>query len=253
MKKYTLITGASRGIGKAFAEALAQKGKDLILVARSEKELEEMASHLLKKYSVDVKVFKQDLSHTYSAEELFEKTKDLKIETLINNAGFGVTDDFSKNDVLELEKMLVLNIVTLTKLSRLYLEQLKDNQGTLINVSSRAAFQPIPYMAAYAASKSYVLHLSEALHEELKESGVYVMALCPGATETDFWEVAHMDPRKIKFEIQSPTFVVESALSALEKKPSFIIPGFKNNATAFATRLLPRDLVTKISRKLIGR
>lgn len=108
-------------------------------------------------------------------------------------------------------------------------------------------------MAAYAASKAYVLHLSEALFEELKDEGVHVMALCPGATETDFWEVAHMDPRKIKFEIQSPTFVVEAAISALEKKPSFIIPGFKNNATAFATRLLPRDLVTKISRKLIGR
>lgn len=253
MKKYTLITGASRGIGKAFAKALAQKEKDLILVSRSEKELEELSSDLQKKYSVDVKFFKQDLSLTHSAEELFEKTKDLKIETLINNAGFGLTNDFSKNDVLELEKMLVLNIVTLTKLSRLYLDQLKEHQGTLINVSSRAAFQPIPYMAAYAASKSYVLHLSEALHEELKESGVYVMALCPGATETDFWEVAQMDPRKIKFEIQSPDFVVETALNALEKKPSFIIPGFKNNATAFATRLLPRDLVTRISRKLIGK
>jgi short-subunit dehydrogenase len=149
--------------------------------------------------------------------------------------------------------MLVLNVISLTKLSRLYLEQLKENKGSLINVSSRAAFQPIPFMAAYAASKAYVLHLSEALFEELKDEGVHVMALCPGATETDFWEVAHMDPRKIKFEIQSPTFVVEAALSALEKKPSFIIPGFKNNATAFATRLLPRDLVTKISRKLIGR
>jgi hypothetical protein len=253
LKKYSLITGASRGIGKTFAESLAQKGKNLILVARSEKELEAIAYDLQKKYSVDVKFFKQDLSSTDSAEELFEKTKNLKIEMLINNAGFGVTNDFSKNDVLELEKMLVLNIVTLTKLSRLYLEQLKENQGTLINVSSRAAFQPIPYMAAYAASKAYVLHLSEALYEELKEFSVHVMALCPGATETDFWEVAHMDPRKIKFEIQSPAFVVEAALKALEKKPSFVIPGFKNNATAFATRFLPRDLVTKISRKLIGR
>jgi short-subunit dehydrogenase len=253
MKKYSLITGASRGIGKAFAEALAQKGKDLILIARSEKELEAIAFDLQKKYSIDVKVFKQDLSHTHSAEELFEKTKDLKIEMLINNAGFGVTNDFSKNDVLELEKMLVLNVVTLTKLSRLYLEQLKENKGSLINISSRAAFQPIPFMAAYAASKAYVLHFSEAIFEELKDEGIHVMALCPGATETDFWEVADMDPRKIKFEIQSPTFVVETALNALEKKPSFIIPGFKNNATAFATRLLPRDLVTRISRKLIGR
>ena len=253
MKQYTLITGASRGIGKALAEGLAEKGKNLILVARSKEDLEKVASHLQSKYSIEAIVIQEDLSKLDSAEKLFEKTKNYKIETLINNAGFGVTSDFSKNNVHELEKMLVLNVISLTKLSRLYLEQLKENKGSLINVSSRAAFQPIPFMAAYAASKAYVLHLSEALFEELKDEGVHVMALCPGATETDFWEVAHMDPRKIKFEIQSPTFVVEAALSALEKKPSFIIPGFKNNATAFATRLLPRDLVTKISRKLIGR
>ena len=253
MKKYVLITGASRGIGKVFAEALAQKGHNLILVARSKEDLEKLATQLQAQYSIEAITLQEDLSKLDSAEKLFEKTKNYKIETLSNNAGFGVTSDFSKNNVVELEKMLVLNIVTLTKLSRLYLEQLKENKGSLINVSSRAAFQPIPFMAAYAASKTYVLHLSEALYEELKEEGVHVMALCPGATETDFWEVAHMNPRKIKFEIQSPTFVVEAALSALEKKSSFAIPGFKNNATAFATRLLPRDLVTKISRKLIGR
>lgn len=253
MKNFTLITGASRGIGKVFAEAFAQKGKNLILVARSINELEKLATQLRSKYAVEAITIQEDLSKLDSAETLFEKTKNYKIETLINNAGFGVTSDFSKNDFTELEKMLVLNVVTLTKLSRLYLEQLKENKGSLINVSSRAGFQPIPFMAAYAASKAYVLHLSEALFEELKDEGVHVMALCPGATETDFWEVAHMDPHKIKFEIQSPTFVVEAALIALDKKSSVVIPGFKNNATAFATRLLPRNLVTKISRKLIGR
>ena len=253
MKKYTLITGASRGIGKVFAKALAQRKKNLILVARSENELQKVAKELSSKYSVEAIAIKLDLSKLNSSEELFDKTKNYKIETLINNAGFGVTSDFSKNNPSELEKMLLLNIVTLTKLSRLYLEQLKENKGCLINVSSRAGFQPIPFMAAYAASKAYVLHLSEALYEELKDEGVHVMALCPGATETAFWEVAQMDPQKIKFEIQSPTFVVEAALSALDKKSSVVIPGFKNNATAFATRLLPRNLVTKISRKLIGR
>jgi short-subunit dehydrogenase len=253
MKKYTLITGASRGIGKIFAEALAQRKKNLILVARSENELQKVAKELSSKYSVEAIAISLDLSKLNSSEELFDKTKNYKIETLINNAGFGVTSDFSKNNPSELEKMLVLNIVTLTKLSRLYLEQLKENKGCLINVSSRAGFQPIPFMAAYAASKAYVLHLSEALYEELKDEGVHVMALCPGATETAFWEVAQMDPQKIKFEIQSPTFVVEAALSALDKKSSVVIPGFKNNASAFATRLLPRNLVTKISRKLIGR
>ncbi len=253
MKKYTLITGASRGIGKVFAKALAQRKKNLILVARSENELQKVAKELSSKYSVEAIAINLDLSKLNSPEELFDKTKNYKIETLINNAGFGVTSDFSKNNPSELEKMLVLNIVTLTKLSRLYLEQLKENKGCLINVSSRAGFQPIPFMAAYAASKAYVLHLSEALYEELKDEGVHVMALCPGATETAFWEVAQMDPQKIKFEIQSPTFVVEAALSALDKKSSVVIPGFKNNATAFATRLLPRNLVTKISRKLIGR
>jgi len=252
MNQYVLITGASGGIGKAFAYAFAKKNKNLILVARSKTKLDDIALDIRDLYSVDVIVIIQDLSNNDSAEELFEATKQYSIGILVNNAGFGVTGEFAKNDIHELEKMLLINNLTLTKLIYLYLPELKKQKGKIINVASNAAFQPVPFMAAYAATKAYVLHLSEALHEELISEKVEVMALCPSATDTNFWKVAKMDPKTTKLKLYSPDFVVNWALKALDKRRSYTIPGFVNNLTSFFIRFTPRSLVTKIARKLVG-
>lgn len=185
----TLITGASTGIGTSFAEEYAKRNHNLVLVARSEDKLQALAKRLSEAHGISAHVFAQDLSKPDSAEKVvqFCDEKNLQIDLLINNAGFGMLGDFLSHELSRLEEMITLNALTLVKLSRLFATKFAERKsGGIINVASTAAFQPVPNMAVYAATKAFVLSFSEAIAFELKEKGVRVMALCPGGTDTHF-------------------------------------------------------------------
>jgi short-subunit dehydrogenase len=252
MKEYTLITGASDGIGKVFAEAFARRGGPLILVARSKDKLDAVAAQLSSQYKVDVQVVAQDLSVPGAAAELFKACRKFKVKTLVNNAGFGLLGAFSEQDPHRVSQMIALNIGALTELTHLFLAQIKEAQGAILNVASTAAFQAIPYFAVYAATKAYVLHFSEALHEELKSSHVQVLALCPGPTRTGFFEAAEVKGDSMKLAMETPEQVVQVAMKALDSGQAFVISGVKNKLAAASARLAPRGLVTKIAAKFMG-
>ena len=207
--KYTLITGASSGMGEEFAKQLARKGNSLILVARSENKLLAFAEELKTRHAIDVQVINQDLAQLDSAEKVFQacQEKGLEVDFLINNAGVGLIESFEKHNLHEIQEMLNLNILTLTKLTYLFIPQLKTNHGTILNVASQAAFQPIPYMSAYSATKAYVLNFTEGLRVELESSGIRVCTLCPGPTYTKFFERAKTTPDTVRFKFHHPDFV----------------------------------------------
>ena len=251
-QSYAIITGASSGLGEVFAEAFARRGQKLILVARSGEKLEAVADDLRRRYSVDVDCVVMDLAQPDAADRLFRATEGKAVTTLVNNAGVAVTGAFAAEDRQDVQNMLVLNTQTLTALVHQYLPQIKAGHGAIVNVASHAAFQAVPFMAAYAASKAYVLHFSEALREELRPDGVRVLAVCPGATDTGFWAAAKMDPADTQFVLQSPQFVVDDAMNALDHDRSSTIAGLKNNLTSFAGRFASRDMVTRLARKMVG-
>ncbi len=251
-KAFSLITGASQGIGAAFAVALAKRRKDLILVARNKAKLDTLAQQLQQHYAIEVKTIELDLARVDAADQLLALLKDIDIETLINNAGVGMGGEFFSEDVNKLESMIHLNILTLTKLTRYLLPKLEALRGNIINVASTAAFQPLPYMTVYAATKAYVLSFSEALHSELKDRGVYVLALCPGPTKTGFFDAAQIKLEDTRFSVQPVEEVVQVAMDAWDAKKSVAIPGLMNKLTVFSVRLSPRTLVVWIARKFMG-
>ncbi|RPI49792.1 MAG: SDR family oxidoreductase, partial [Chloroflexi bacterium] len=192
-KQTALVTGASRGIGEAFARQLAAQGKDLVVVSRDEARLQELADELSAAHGVRVHVIACDLSMPGAAGQVWAETERLGIavDLLVNNAGVGKRGVFAELDHDFQAAMVRLNVNAVVELTRLYLPGMRArHRGGVINVASNAAFQPVPYMAVYAATKAFVLHFSEALAEEVGPGGVWVMALCPGATDTTFWEVA---------------------------------------------------------------
>lgn len=252
---YTLITGASTGLGEEFAKQLAAKKKDLILVARSKDKLDKLANDLTKQHGIKTKVIAIDLAELNSAEKLFKATQDqkLEIEALINNAGFGYSGSFEEEEIQDIEKMIILNILTLTKLCKHYLPQLKKVKGRILNLSSVAGFQPVPMFNVYSATKSYVLNFSEALNEELKDTEVSVTTLAPGATITEFQARSGLDIKKTYLPITlTAEEVVAAGIEAMEKRKSLKIAGALNFMSTFTTRFAPRALVTKISKFMMG-
>ena len=256
MKQTVLITGATSGFGYEFAKLFAKDASDLILVARNEDSLTSVAKELQTTYKVSVRTIAVDLSEPKAAKVIFDKLTRTKtdIDVLINNAGFGKYGDFADIMWNEHEKLVYLNIVALTHLTRLFLPgMIARRSGKILNVASTAAFQPGPHMAVYFASKSYVLSLSEALHEEVKGTGVHVTALCPGPTKTNFAKRAKTNELKLyKYvDTMTPTEVAKKGYNALQKNKQFVIPGIKNAFFAFSTRLFPRKMVVRSSRKLM--
>ena len=245
MKNYVLITGASQGIGEAFAYYFASIKRHLILCARSESKLKLLSETLSQKYSVDVEIICQDLSKLDSAYQLFEACKPFEVETVINNAGVGLFGTFKSHTYTQIQQMITLNITTLSQLALLFLPQLKTYSGTLINVSSVAAFQPIPLMSTYAATKAYVLSFSEGLHYELKEEGVHVLTVCPGPTATGFFDNAQEGFRKYPFSFETPETLIENVKIALRKKEPLLISGWKNKLVPIVERLFCRAFVIK--------
>jgi short-subunit dehydrogenase len=245
----TLITGASSGIGAAFARKLAARGRNVFLVARSEDKLIALCNELGRLTSIRAQYLALDLQEPDAPRQLFEETqtRELEIEMLINNAGFGSMNDFVKLDLNREIDMIQLNIQALVELTHRFLGPMRERQrGTIINVASTAGFQPVPYMATYAATKAFVLSFSEALWDENRSHGVHVMALCPGVTETNFFEASGIDRPPMR-TVQTPEEVVETALRALPRKKPLVISGWANWFVVEAERFLPRSAVTKVA------
>ncbi|WP_270180819.1 SDR family NAD(P)-dependent oxidoreductase [Alkalihalobacillus sp. CinArs1] len=250
--KTALITGASTGIGKQFAYTLAEKGLNVILVSRTKEKLDRIADDLKKTYNVQAIVIPKDLSIEGNAQEVYDNVHSMgfTVDMLINNAGAGTTGELLEKTVEKNHQQVMLNVTSVVDLTHLFLKDMvSKGKGEIINISSMAAFQPIPYMSIYAATKAFVLSFSEALHEEYKEKGIHVMAVCPGNTETEFFNEA---PDAIKAgKMRTSKQVVDTTLRGLKKGKSSIIDGRMNVATSFLPRLLPRKTVTKISSSLM--
>lgn len=249
----TLITGASSGIGEAFARKLAAQGRNVLLVARSEDKLITLCNELGRMNSIRAHYIALDLSLPDSPAHLFEETekRGLVVDLLINNAGFGAFGDFMKIDLERQLNMIDLNIKALVELTYCFLAPMRERkQGAIINVASTAAFQPVPFMTTYAASKAFVLSFSEALWEENRPFGVTVMALCPGVTDTNFFEAAHGHKPPARAS-QTPEEVVDTALHGLAARKSSIVSGWVNFMMIEAERFAPRSLIVRAAGRMM--
>ena len=244
--RWALITGASSGIGAEFARRLAAHGMHLVLTARRKELLEKLAEELHTRHGTKTEIIVGDLTDATEPQRLCDAiaAKGIQIELLINNAGFGWVSTIDETEVSRMKQLIQLNIASMTELTLLLVPlMLGRGHGGIINVSSVAAFQPVAYMPVYAASKAFVLHFSEALWAECRDRGVTVTALCPGTTQTDFFDVANVPGWLKKHEYSTPEQVVKSALKALERRKQIAIPGWRNRLIAFSVRMARRKMV----------
>jgi uncharacterized protein len=247
-KKTVLVTGASSGIGKSLAEQFAKDGYHVVLAARSVDKLDVIAEDFRKRYQVFVTVIGADLQTHDGAKKLYQqvKAKGMTLSALVNNAGQGVFGEFKDTELASDLAMMQLNMSSLVSLTKLFLPDLLETEGKLLNVSSTAAFQPGPYMAVYYASKAFVLSFSEALAAELSDTQVTVTALCPGPTASGFQENASMQDSGLVHgkKLADPEQVAVDGYQALKLGRRVYIPGVMNWLWAQSVRFLPRDTVT---------
>ncbi|HHX93926.1 MAG TPA: SDR family oxidoreductase [Tenericutes bacterium] len=244
-----LITGASSGIGREIAYLLANKGYDLIIVARREQELLKLKEEV----KTNVRVISLDLSILDNIYKLYEMTKDEKIDVLINNAGFGLYGKFEEIDSKEELDLINLNIIAVHLLTKLFLKDMKErNNGYILNVASVASFAFGPLMASYYASKAYVLSLSMAINQELrsKKSKVSVSALCPGPVKTGFGKRLGFElGNKFSFMSTSASYVARKGIEGMLKRKPIIVVGFVNKILVFLTKIMPKTFITKVVHK----
>lgn len=252
MTQTALITGASNGIGLELAHIHAQKGGNLVLIARSKEKLEQLALQLSSQYGIQVKIIAQDLSLPNAAQAVFAQTQawDIPIDILINNAGFGGHGRFFERDLAKEQQMIQLNISALTELTHLYLqEMITRKQGKILNISSTASFMPGPLQAVYYATKAYVTSFSQAIAEEVREYDINVTALCPGAVATGFVEAGNLQGVSVWKNAKSAKSVAQYGYQAMERGE---LVAFNESKLKFAVNwvipLLPRKLVLKLSR-----
>lgn len=241
-----LITGASSGIGKEMAFCLSELGYDLILVAREKEKLEELQESLKTK----VKIVVMDLRNEQKIKELYVLCKNDNIDILINNAGFGDWGMFTKTDLVKELDMIDVNIKAVHILTKLFLKDMeKRNSGYILNVASSAAFCPGPLMATYYSTKAYVLHLTEAIYEELRrnKSNVVISCLCPGPVDTNFNQVAGVN---FKVKPLQANYVARYAIYQLFNKKLVIIPGFKMKCARFFGRFISDKKLLKITYRI---
>jgi len=253
MNNVALITGASSGIGLEFARIHAAKGGDLVLTARRQSRLEELEAELEQQHGITVIIITKDLSLPGAAEELYLELRDknIKVDYLINNAGFGGHGFFHERDWEKDKAMINLNIMALTALTRLILpDMILRNSGRILNVASGAGFLPGPLQAVYYATKAFVVSFSEAIASELSDTDITVTALCPGATATEFAQGADLeDSRYFKSRAASAKDVATYGYNAMLRGKVIAVPGVKLKFLMnVVLRILPRRLVTKISR-----
>lgn len=254
-KKTALITGASSGIGLELAKIHAQHGDNLVIVARNEKALLDLKNELEKQYGISVFAMEKDLAKPNAAQEVYDEVRKhkIKIDYLINNAGFGDFGLFIERDFKKEEEMIQLNITTLTHFTKLYAQDMaKQGGGKIMNVASTAAFQPGPLMAVYFATKAYVLHFSEAVNNELKGTGVTITTFCPGPTKSGFQKMAEFSPTLLSESIKYPTSkeAAEFGYKAMMKNKSVAIHGLRNFILANANRFAPRKFAVAMVRRL---
>lgn len=247
----TLITGASSGLGEGFAKALAARRHNLVLVARRQERLAELAVALERAHDVSVKTIALDLAAPDAGERLMAEVAErgLTIDTLINNAGFGARGAFAEIGLAEQTRMIALNCTALMDLCHRVLPgMIERRRGGILNVASTASFQPGPWMAVYYATKAFVLSFSEALHEEVRGAGIKVAALCPGPTRTEFADIAGMHDSALFKRFASPAdTVVRDGLAALEHNQAVKISGALNTIMAESIRFTPRTLARRIA------
>jgi short-subunit dehydrogenase len=254
--KTAVITGASSGIGVEFAKRFAARGANLVLVARRKDRLLAVAKEIKSAHQVNVDVIVADLSEVGAAERLFKslQRKKIQVDIMVNNAGFGTMGEFKNSSINRVTEEIQLNISTLVQLSRLAIPGMVERgNGVVVNIASTAAYQPVPYMAVYAATKAFVLSFTEALWGELDGTGVSALALSPGGTKTEFFEVASEGKRQDGFGMmQTVEQVVETAIAALDKHnpPPSVISGGMNAAMARSGRLISRKSLIKVARAM---
>lgn len=254
-RQTALITGASSGIGLDLAHLFARDGWDVILVARTESKLREIAKTVETAHKVRAFVVPADLTQRDAPQLIFDEVarQALPVDSLVNNAGFGLAGAFVETDLARELEMIQVNIAAVTHLTKLFLPQMVQRRsGRIMNVASTAAFQPGPLMAVYYATKAYVLSWSEALSEELAGSGVTVTALCPGATATGFADVAAMSKSRL-FNLTKPMTsmdVAREGYKAMMAGKRVVVTGMRNKVMAQSIRVSPRSLVTKIVKRL---
>ncbi len=255
MQKVALITGASSGIGKELAKIHAKQGGDLVLVARRQKELEDLKFSLETNYSIKVETIVKDLSKVNSASELYEevKSKNIEVEYLINNAGFGLRGKFHELSWDRQQQMINLNMMALTELTYLFLPQMiKRDSGKILNVSSTASFMPGPLQAIYFATKAYVTFFSNALSEELYDKNITVTNLMPGATETEFAKTSGMDKTDLFDKTVSAKSVAEDGYMAMLRGDIDIVSGltFSQKLMMGAIPFTPKKVMLKQIRQM---
>ena len=252
--RWALVTGASAGIGVALARELAAGGTNLVLTARRKERLEKLAQELSSAHKICVEVFAADLTRTEAPQQVFDHTqaKNITIELLINNAGFGAYGAFATVETQRLLDMVQVNCGAVVHLTRLYLPQmLKQGRGDVLIVASTASFQAVPFISTYAATKAFDLLFAEGLAEEVRAQGVRVCALCPGSTESEFNEVAGQSgvaaSRKNR---ETAEKVARVGLRALAAGKSYVISGVGNYLGAHSQRLVPRRVVARVAAKM---
>ncbi|MDV7244114.1 MULTISPECIES: SDR family NAD(P)-dependent oxidoreductase [Rhodococcus] len=250
-----LITGASAGLGAEFARRFAGRGADLVLVARRVDRLEQLATELRTAHHVSVTVIPFDLATPGAGERLRTEltARDIRIDSLINNAGFGTHGDFASADLERLTAEIQLNVTTLVELSHTFLPDLLRGRGALVNVASTAAFQPTPGMAVYGATKAFVLSFTEALWAEARGTGLTVLAVCPGPTRTEFFDVVGSEDAAVG-RMQTADQVVTTALRALDRRstPPSVVSGLMNWVSSVSTRFATRRIGALASGRLLG-
>jgi short-subunit dehydrogenase len=249
-KKWTLITGASSGIGKALAFEFAARGYNLFLTARNEEALRQVAADCGRKFNVDTEIRSADLSNLEAVDALVRglSTPPLEIEILVNNAGFGVHGEFRETDLDKELEMLNLQLAATLKLTKALLPgMVARKNGRVLNVASVYSFAPVPYQAVYSACKAFMLSFSASLGEELKSTGVTVTALCPGTTQTEFRARAGITEKNKSAGVTAES-VAHIAVRQTLKGKSLVVPGFPNRLFGFFARRLPLRFVPRIVR-----
>jgi short-subunit dehydrogenase len=247
--KTAVVTGASSGLGVEYAKELASRGSNLVLVARRKAALDELASELIKTTGVKVETIALDLSTSTSAAQLMGELKKMKLEPqiLINNAGFGTSGRFTKENTERVQDEIQLNVGTLVQLTHAVLPSMVAAKfGAIVNIASTAAYQPVPGMAVYAATKAFVLSFTSAVWGETKDSGVRVLAVSPGATATEFFDIAGAKPSGALAPISEVIDATFAALDAKKSVPSVIVGG-RNSVMATLSKFMPSKLVIGVA------
>lgn len=247
---WALITGASSGIGECFARAVAARGKSLVLVARSGDKLQVLAEELNKRHGVKTECIALDLTAPGAAGRLADELvrRQIEIDLLVNNAGFGVQGRFWEASLERQSAIIDLNVKALLELTHVLLPPMvRKGAGSIVNVSSTASFQPLPYTSVYAASKAFVTSFSMGLTEELRPLGIRVVTLCPGTTRTNFFQAGGYKALNFRISFQSPEAVAAAGLRKLDRGGGLVLSRPLDNLMIFVERLLPRSWLARLT------